>query len=182
MDVRVFGSWTCAPKCLFFQDFEGLTEVFALDVRQDIRVDVRKISGPKTYSLGCFFIPDTFYWFPQPGGFREPALFFSEAPAEASLKPDMHAREKLAESKPRRQAEGSTSKRRLRTPDSLEGWEDDLNQKFNNRTVPSGGFLRNLEKAVAVSGVFAGVVEESSGKIPGKLLEKFSRIAKCYKF
>ena len=23
------GSWTSAPKCLFFLDFEGLTEVFA---------------------------------------------------------------------------------------------------------------------------------------------------------
>ena len=27
MDVRAFGSWTSAPKCLFFQDFEGLTAV-----------------------------------------------------------------------------------------------------------------------------------------------------------
>ena len=26
---RDFGSWMSAPKCLFFQDFEGLTEVFA---------------------------------------------------------------------------------------------------------------------------------------------------------
>ena len=34
------------------------------------------------------------------------------------------------------------------------------------------------EKAVAVSGVCAGVLEESSGKIPGKLLEKVARIAK----
>ena len=41
---------------------------------------------------------------------------------------------------------------------------------------------RKLEKAVAVSGVCAGVLKESSGKIPGKLLENFSRIAKCYKF
>ena len=31
---------------------------------------------------------------------------------------------------------------------------------------------------MAVSGVFAGVLEESSRKISGKLLEKFSRIAK----
>ena len=38
--------------------------------------------------------------------------------------------------------------------------------------------LRKLEEAVAVSGVFAGVLE----KIPGKLLENFSRIVKCYKF
>ena len=29
MDVRAFGSRMSAPKCLFFQDFEGLTEVFA---------------------------------------------------------------------------------------------------------------------------------------------------------
>ena len=29
MDVRAFGSWMSAPKRLFFQDFEGLTEVFA---------------------------------------------------------------------------------------------------------------------------------------------------------
>ena len=29
MDVRAFGSWMSAPKCSFFQDFEGLTEVFA---------------------------------------------------------------------------------------------------------------------------------------------------------
>ena len=42
--------------------------------------------------------------------------------------------------------------------------------------------FRKLEKAVAVSGVCAGVLEESCGKVPGKLLEKFSRIAKCYKF
>ena len=43
-------------------------------------------------------------------------------------------------------------------------------------------FIRKLEKAVAVSGVFAGVLQESSGKVPGKLLEIFSRIAKCNKF
>ena len=42
--------------------------------------------------------------------------------------------------------------------------------------------IRKLEKAVAVSGVCSGVLEENSGKIAGKLLEKFSRIAKCYKF
>ena len=32
MDLRAFGSWTSAPTCLIFQDFEGLsrlTEVFA---------------------------------------------------------------------------------------------------------------------------------------------------------
>ena len=39
-----------------------------------------------------------------------------------------------------------------------------------------------LEKAVAVSGVCSGVLEENSRKVPGKLLENFSWIAKCYKF
>ena len=29
MDVRAFGSWMSAPTCLLFQDFEGLTKVFA---------------------------------------------------------------------------------------------------------------------------------------------------------
>ena len=33
-----------------------------------------------------------------------------------------------------------------------------------------------LEKAVAVSGVFAGVLEESSREIPGKLVENFSEL------
>ena len=47
MDVRAFGSWMSAPKCLFFQDSEGLTEAFAPGRRRDIRVDVRAISGPK---------------------------------------------------------------------------------------------------------------------------------------
>ena len=47
MDVRAFGSWMSAPKCLLFQDFEGLTEVLPLDFRRDIRVDVRGISDPK---------------------------------------------------------------------------------------------------------------------------------------
>ena len=42
--------------------------------------------------------------------------------------------------------------------------------------------FRKLEKAVAVSGVCSGVLEENSGEVPGKLLEKFSRTAKCYKF
>ena len=36
-----------------------------------------------------------------------------------------------------------------------------------------GPLFRKLERAVAVSGVFAGVLEESSGKISGKLLEFF---------
>ena len=42
--------------------------------------------------------------------------------------------------------------------------------------------LRKLKKAVAVFGVCAGVLQESSGKTPGKLLENFSQIAKCFEF
>ena len=68
-----FGSWMPAPTCSFFQDSEGLTEVFAPDVRRDIRVDVRGISGPKTYSLGCFFVPEG-----QGGLPRKPSLPHSE--------------------------------------------------------------------------------------------------------
>ena len=42
--------------------------------------------------------------------------------------------------------------------------------------------LRKLKKAVAVSGVGSGVPGENSGKVPGRLLDNFSQIAKCYKF
>ena len=47
---------------------------------------------------------------------------------------------------------------------------------------PGSGFFRKLEKAVAVSGVCSGVTEENSGQVPGKSLENFTRIAKCYIF
>ena len=48
----------------------------------------------------------------------------------------------------------------------------------SGRTQPTqketfSSFLRKLEKAVAVSGVLAGVLEESPRKIPGKLLDNF---------
>ena len=42
--------------------------------------------------------------------------------------------------------------------------------------------IKALEKAVAVSGVCSGVPKENSGKVPGKLLENFSQIVKCYIF
>ena len=44
MDVRAFGSWMSAPKCLFFQDFEGLTEAFAAGGGV-LPPDVRRISA-----------------------------------------------------------------------------------------------------------------------------------------
>ena len=56
MDARAFGSWTSAPKCFFFQDFERLTENFAPGrppgYPRGRPLDIR----PKTYSLGCFFV------------------------------------------------------------------------------------------------------------------------------
>ena len=50
------------------------------------------------------------------------------------------------------------------------------------RAPLKGPIIRKFEKAVAVSGVCSGVPEENFGKVPGKLLENVSRIAKCYKF
>ena len=55
----------------------------------------------------------------------------------------------------------------------------------NERSISITRFrpsFRKLEKAVAVYGVCSGVLGENSGKVPGRLLEKLSRIAKCYKF
>ena len=58
MDVRAFGSWMSAPKCLFSWIFEGPDRSFLPpDVHQDIRVDVR----PKTYSFGSFSVPEKFW-------------------------------------------------------------------------------------------------------------------------
>ena len=48
MDVRA--------EMLVFPGFGGLDRSFCRDVRLDILVDVRRISGSKTYSLGCFFV------------------------------------------------------------------------------------------------------------------------------
>ena len=52
----------------------------------------------------------------------------------------------------------------------------------NSRTHLFTKTNQKLEKAVAVSGVCSGVLRENSGKVPGKLVEKCSQIAKCYKF
>ena len=44
-----------AVTCLFFLHLDGLTEVLdQADVSPDTRLDVRGISGHKTYSLVCF--------------------------------------------------------------------------------------------------------------------------------
>ena len=56
MGVRAFGSWMSAPKRLFFQGFEGTATLFwTRGVRTNYGdPDVRGISGPRTFSLGCF--------------------------------------------------------------------------------------------------------------------------------
>ena len=59
MDVRAFGLWMSAPKCLFFQDFfEGLTEVFAPGRPPGYPRGRPRDIRPQTYSLGCFFVPE----------------------------------------------------------------------------------------------------------------------------
>ena len=56
------GPWTSAPKCLFFSRISRAWPKFLPpDVRRDIRVDVRRISGPKTYSLGWFSVPEIWH-------------------------------------------------------------------------------------------------------------------------
>ena len=58
MDVRAFGSWTSAPNCLFFQDFEGLTEVFAPGRPPGYPRGRPPDVGPKTCSFCCFVVLD----------------------------------------------------------------------------------------------------------------------------
>ena len=69
MDVHAFGSWTSMTPVLVSPGFLGLDRSFCPpDVRRDIRVDVRRISGPKTYSLGYFFVLEN-RGVCKPGGF-----------------------------------------------------------------------------------------------------------------
>ena len=61
------GSWTSAPSghgrpwpqdACFSRISRAWPKFLPPDVRRDIRVDVRRISGPKTYSLGWFSVPE----------------------------------------------------------------------------------------------------------------------------
>ena len=60
------GSWTSVPSghgyphrnACVSRIWRAWQKFLPPDVRRDIRVDVRGISGPKTHSLGCFFVPD----------------------------------------------------------------------------------------------------------------------------
>ena len=58
VDVRAFGHGRPRRHACFSRILRAWPKFLPLDVRRDIRVDVRRISGPETYSLGCFFVPD----------------------------------------------------------------------------------------------------------------------------
>ena len=60
MDVRAFGSWMSAPKCLFSQDFDRPDRSFGSGYPREWPPDVRGMSVPKTSSLGWFFVLDYF--------------------------------------------------------------------------------------------------------------------------
>ena len=86
VDVRAFGSWMSAPKCLFFSRIlTALTEVLGRDIRANDPPDVRGMSVPQTSSLGWFFVLDPCHGRPAfpPGSLRAqtvkfcaPLLFF----------------------------------------------------------------------------------------------------------
>ena len=52
VDVRAFGSWMSAAKCLFFQDLEGPDRSFGRDIRANDPRMSAEISVPKPSSLG----------------------------------------------------------------------------------------------------------------------------------
>ena len=57
VDVRAFGSWISAPKCLFFQEFEHPDRSFGPGYPREWPPDVRRISGPKTSSFENVYVP-----------------------------------------------------------------------------------------------------------------------------
>ena len=56
VDVRAFGSWMSAPKCLFFQDLGRPDRSFGSGYPREWPPDVRGMSVPKTSSLGWLFV------------------------------------------------------------------------------------------------------------------------------
>ena len=50
----------CTNMLVFSMISRVRPKFFSPDVRRDICVDVRGISGPKTHSLGCFSVPE--FW------------------------------------------------------------------------------------------------------------------------
>ena len=66
VDVRAFGPWMSAPKCLFFQDFDRPDRSFGPGYPRGWPPDVRGISVPKTSSLGWFFVLESWLRSPRP--------------------------------------------------------------------------------------------------------------------
>ena len=58
MDVRAFGSWISAPKCLFFQGFEGLPEVSDPGLPREIAPGRPRDIRPENFLFACFFVPE----------------------------------------------------------------------------------------------------------------------------
>ena len=58
VDVRAFGSWMSAPKCLFFHGFKDPDRSFDPGYPREWPPHVRVISVPKTSSLGWIFVLD----------------------------------------------------------------------------------------------------------------------------
>ena len=56
LDVRAFGSWTSAPKCFAFQDFDRPGRSFGPGYPREWPPDVRGMSVPQTSSLGWFSV------------------------------------------------------------------------------------------------------------------------------
>ena len=54
MDVRAFGWWMSTNAC-FFQGFQGLPKILGPGRPHKWARNVRGISGPRTFSLGCSF-------------------------------------------------------------------------------------------------------------------------------
>ena len=70
MDVRAFGSWMSAPKCLFlvFPGFEGPDRSFGPEYPREWPSDVRRMSVPKNFLFGLTTGP------PDPGRVSEGSL------------------------------------------------------------------------------------------------------------
>ena len=55
VDVRAFGSWMSAPRCLFFQDFDRPDRSFGPGYPREWPPDVRGMSVPKNFLFGLIF-------------------------------------------------------------------------------------------------------------------------------
>ena len=106
----------------------------------------------------------------------ENAEKMSQILSEECPKNDEKMSEKKSEAKKVRKCRGNVSKTSEKCRKRPRKCPKEVTITILRHFLP---IFRKLEKAVAVSGVCAGVLEENCGKVPGKLLENFSRIAKA---